>query len=344
MLELLKKLIALFFGKRLKPNPGPVGPGPVTPPTPPPPPPEDTTPFPLRANQVDGVMLESGFDYTIVSEDLMTGSENVRFETVAERFGMHRTTLRDFNKSQDSYRLGDTLYIPSIDELCFMEYHRMWDDLDEVVRNYLNMPDEPNRIMLNAARYRGAGDMGISYGTESTTFYSANGQLDGANPSRSEMINGQREYRVNWGPNIWKCNIFMHDCTYHANYTPHMTSNDHYITAGSLHRSNKYEQIEISDVTPGCIVQLFGGEGSNDSHNMVLMSFVERKELDESEPTEEWTFKAMGAEKDRVAVSIRRHVVSMDTSDEFYAVRRDLDITNREFVRFFKPKFKRDMA
>lgn len=343
MLALLRKLIEFFFGKRNNdpsPNPNP-NPNPGTTD---PPPPNPGLPFPLRAKQIDGISIEPGFDYTIQSEDAMEDSFVVKFETVAERYGMHRTSLRAFNEAQDTYKVGEVLYVPSFDELCFMEYHRMEDDLDKVIENYRNMPNEPNRILLNAARYRGAGDMGLSYGTISTTFYSANSGLDGASERRSEMIKGQREYRVNWGENLWKCNVFMHDCVYYAGYLPDMLSNDHYITAGSLHLSNNYQQIEIDEVTPGCIIQLYGGEGSNDSHNMVLMAFIERKELNENEPTEEWTFKAMGAEKDRVAVSIRRHIVYMDTSGDFYKVNKSLDHGKRTYIRLFKPKFKRDIV
>jgi len=160
------------------------------------------------------------------------------------------------------------------------------------------------------------------------------------------MINGQREYRVNWGEDIWKCNVFMHDCTYHAGYTPDIReSNKHYIKAGELHFSEKFEQINVDHLTPGCVIQLFGGVSSEDSHNMVLMSFIERKAIDVPDlNVEEWTFKGMGAEKNRAAVSIRRHFVITDRDEveDGYKVYKELDLTKRTYIRLFRPLFDRN--
>jgi len=302
--------------------------------------------FPYRASEVSGFELAPGFDYTIQEADAMTDSNALSFERVAEHFGMHRTSLREFNQ-KDIYRVGDEVYIPSMDELRFMEYCRHYDNLDEAFSGYLDMPPRPNRAMLDAARYRGAREIGASYATISTTFYSPNNVLAGASERRSEVINGQREYQVNWGRDIWKCNVFMHDCTYHAGYEPDVRPVEkHYIRAGKLHYSEKFEQIDIEDITPGCVIQLFGGESSEDSHNMVLMSFIERKPIDvENLNVEEWIFKAMGAEKDRVAVSIRRHFViaDRDEMEDGYKAYKEFDLTKRTYLRLFKPLYEREV-
>ncbi len=307
--------------------------------------PKGMTKFPYRAEETDAVGLAPGFAYTIEERDVMEGTNALSFEGVADHHGMHSTSLREFN-TEEIYRVGDTLYIPSVDELCFAEYCRHTNDLDAAVAGYMDLPSRPNRAMLDAARYRGAGLIGEKYATTSIVFFSPNDGLVGANESRSEMINGQREYGVNWGPDIWKCNIFMHDCAYHAGYEPDVKeSNKHYIRAGELHFSEKFEQIDVEDHTPGCVIQLFGGTGSDDSHNMVLMSFIERKAIDEPGlNVEEWTFKGMGAEKDRVAVSVRRHFVITDRDEveDGYKVYKEYDLTKRTYVRLFRPLFDRN--
>jgi len=301
--------------------------------------------FPYRSAETDAVGLEAGFEYTIGAADAIEDTNTLSFEQVAEHHGMHSTSLREFNKGE-IYRVGDMVYIPSVDELCFAEYCRHYGDLDAAVAAYMEMPLRPNRAMLNAARYRGAGEIGAKYATTSVVFYSPNGALAGANESRSDMINGQREYRVNWGTDIWKCNVFMHDCTFHTGFEPDVrSSNKHYIKAGELHFSEKFGQINIEDLTPGCVVQLFGGVGSDDSHNMVLMSFMERKAIDEPGlNVEEWTFKGMGAEKNRVAVSVRRHFVITDRDEEEngYKVYKEYDLTKRTYIRLFRPLYDRN--
>ena len=307
--------------------------------------PTGMTKFPYRAEDTNAVGLASGFEYTIEEADAMEGTNAISFERVADHHGMHSTSLREFNTGE-LYRVGDTVYIPSVDELCFAEYCRHTNDLDAAVAAYMEMPSRPNRAMLDAARYRGAGIIGEKYATTSIVFYSPNDDIVGTSESRSEMINGQREYQVNWGSDIWKCNVFMHDCTYHAGYTPDIRqSNKHYIKAGELHFSEKFEQINVDDLTPGCVIQLFGGIGSDDSHNMILMSFIERKAIDVPDlNVEEWIFKGMGAEKNRVAVSIRRHFVITDRDEveDGYKVYKEFDLTKRTYIRLFRPLFDRN--
>ncbi len=330
MLEWVKKIFRFIFGFLKDPEPlkprNPLAEG---------------AEFPFTFDEVNIVALDAGFNYTITEADTMDDTNALSFERVADHHGMHRTSLREFNQN-DIYRVGDKVYIPSVDELCFMEYCRHYEDIVLAAEAYTSLPPRPNRAMLDAARYRGAGDIGASYATTSTIFYSPNDVLAGANESRSEVINGQREYQVNWGENIWKCNVFMHDCTYHAGYEPDVYErNKHYIRAGKLHFSEKFEQIDIEDITPGGVIQLFAGESEEDSHNMVLMSFIERKGIETTDGlnVEEWTFKAMGAEKDRAAVSIRRHfvIVDRDEVEDAYKAYKEFDLTKRTHLRLFRP-------
>ncbi len=334
-----------LFGPKTQPSPTPT-PSEPTPSEPPiaDPPITDPTPlitYPLKADQVDGVNLTQGTNYTLTAEDMFENEAVIDLEKVAERNGMHESSLSAFNEHR-ALTVGNQCYVPSVDELCFYEYCLKYKELEMAKANYLTMPETPNKKLLKAARYRGAGELGKFYGTSSLVFRSPNGQLDGASERRTELINGNKEFKVNWGPDLWKCNIFMHDCVFFSGYQPDMLSNDHYITAGSLQVSSRYKQLTVEEVTPGCVVQLFNGSGSNASHNMVLMSFVERIGIDGG--SEVWTFKAMGAESDRVAVSIRRHYLKPEAVDDFYHVDTELDHSTRTFIRFFKPLFKRDLV
>jgi len=325
------------------PSPTPTGPTPVDPPIVDPPiiDPAPLISYPLKSDQLEGFPLEPGVNYTLTTEDMLSNEAVIDYEKVAERYGMHESTLSAFNELRD-LTTDNPVYIPSVDELCFYEYCLKYKELEVAKTQYSMMPATPNKKLLTAARYRGAGALGKFYGTMSLVFRSPNGQLDGASERRTEMIGGHKEYRVNWGPELWKCNIFMHDCVYFAGYRPDMLSNDHYITAGSLHFSDRYQQLTVAEVTPGCVVQLFNGSGSNDSHNMILMSFVDQMSIDGG--SEVWTFKAMGAESDRVAVSIRRHYIKPDVGNDYYMVDSELDNSTRTFIRFFKPKDKRQVV
>ncbi len=230
---------------------------------------------------------------------------------------------------------GNIVYIPSADELLFMELKKQHrGDYSIAVEVYRNYTESKNYHLYQSARTRSAGKIGLAYATESTIFLSPNKSLAGASNSRSEMVHGKKEYRINWGEYLWKCNVFLHDSVLYAGYQPHVTSNKHYITAGSLHQSNKYQQVKIEDVAPGCLLQLYGGTGSNDSHNMVLSSFIERTPLNDDSGNERWTFIAIGAEAERAAESKRSHEVNPNHNEEdFYEV---LDGT-RAYIRFFQP-------
>jgi len=110
------------------------------------PPPEPK--FPYRSDEISDVELTPGLDYIIQEADAMEDSTALSFEKVAEHHGMHRTSLREFNQ-KDIYRIGDTVYIPSVDELCFMEYCRHHNKLNDAVAGYLDIPPRPNRAMLD---------------------------------------------------------------------------------------------------------------------------------------------------------------------------------------------------
>ncbi len=293
-----------------------------------------------RASDLNEVELVAGINYVLKENDFNEDKYPL-YENIAEWHGMHQDTLRAYNPAPD-YKIGDTLYIPSSDELCFFEYYRAYKTLENTVAEFNLLPYLPNKKLLLTARYRGAGEIGQAYATQATVFKSPNGNLAGAFERNSEMINNQKEYNVNWGPNLWKCNIFANDCVYSSGYETAFMENAHYTTAGTIHQHANYEQLKIEDITPGCVLQLFGGTGSNSSHNMILVSFVEREKLDNG--SERWKFKAMGAEYDKAAVSQREHVVKLGETGNYYEVDQSLDFSGREYIRFLQPIFQREDA
>jgi len=152
MLDFLKKLFQLLFGWLSTPDTPPIdnsddneepNDGEDGLPT-------GMTKFPYRSEDTDAVGLMPGFVYTIEEGDAMDDTNAISFERVAEHHGMHSTSLREFNIGE-IYRVGDTVYVPSVDELCFAEYCRHTNDLDAAVTAYMELPSRPNRAMLEAA-------------------------------------------------------------------------------------------------------------------------------------------------------------------------------------------------
>ncbi|MDJ0707989.1 MAG: DUF4157 domain-containing protein [Leptolyngbyaceae cyanobacterium MO_188.B28] len=306
--------------------------------------------IPEKSANVSEIKLLPGKTYEVTSDDMSQG-EDEGWNNIARNNGMLPATLKLFNqhiKTVDFFGVkvpylvetttlgeGTEIYIPSADELSFLEFRKKYPTYQEAVNKYGAYLNTSGQKIIRKARQRASGKIGKSYGTDSDTFLTPNKELGGTSSRKTETIDSQKEYKVNWGSDLWKCNIFMHDTVYSAGYVPHLSSNKHYTTAGKLHKSKKYKQIKVSNAKPGSLVQLYGGTGSNASHNMVLSSFVER--IDHGDGTEHWKFSAIGAEQERSAESIREHDVNPDESGDFYKVTDG----KRDFIRFFEPKHSR---
>lgn len=232
------------------------------------------------------------------------------------------------------FKAGKTFYLPSTNEVILHTFSNQFSDKDEAINQFLIFQNTEEDKILKTAIKRATGLIGAHYGTDSLIFLSPNEQLVGASENNIKFINDEKQYEINWGADIWKCNIFLHDVVYDAGFEPDVMDNQHYITAGQLHQSKKFEELEIKEVMPGNLVQLFSGQGENQSHNLVLTSFVKRGT--KSNGNQLWQFKALGAEQDRAAISFRKYEVTLiDDSYKILGARF-------EQIRFFKPKFKRD--
>jgi len=232
------------------------------------------------------------------------------------------------------FEVGNTFYLPSNDETILYAFSNQFSNKDEAINQFLSYQNTDEEKIFKTAIKRASGIIGEHYGTDSLIFLSPNKQLIGASENRTKLVNSEKQYQVNWGPDIWKCNIFMHDVVYDAGFEPDIMDNQHYITAGQLHESQNFEELRIDQVKPGNLVQLFSGRGSNQSHNLVLTSFVNC--INKSNENELWQFKALGAEQDRAAISFRKYEVAFTNNG--YEIIDD----RFEQIRFFKPKIKID--
>lgn len=293
--------------------------------------------------------LRDGAEYSLAAADVQY-SEQATWKHVARQHGMHEKILMAFNEhvstvdqggGQDTplattpkLEAGVTIYIPSADEVLFKQVsEQKGGDVAATTAEYNALAGSHNLEMMRTARTRASGKLGEGYGKsgDEGVFYTQNPELAGASqrPSRSETINGEKEYRVAWGANFWKCSVFLHDTSYAAGFKPDMTANNHYQLAGQLHWSRDYAEINIKDARPGDAWQRFGGTRSDESHNAILSSYVEVEDVDAEH--DRWTFSIVGAETSRAAESERKHTMLKGSNEN----------TSGKKIRFFRPKQQR---
>ncbi len=290
--------------------------------------------------------LSPGKRYIVKAEDDQ-GYESATWTKIAKDHGMLDKHLVAFNQHVGSVNQGISefglppvpklqagveIYIPSAQELLFAECsHRADGDIVKATALFNGIAQSPNLKILETARQRASGQLGVGYGTpgDNGVFYTENPALAGASEKRTTTIDGRKQYRVNWGADFWKCSVFLHDVVYSAGYKPDLTDNKHYRLAGHLQWSTAYREVPVDKARPGHGWQRFGGTRSDESHNAILSSFVQVKDLGDG--TEQWTFSIIGAESDRAAESERSHVVKKGTNET----------VDGKKIRFFEPKSKR---
>lgn len=300
--------------------------------------------------------------------------DSIRWDRVAQAHGVTEDALRDRNPSAES-KVGTILYIPSAEELAYKECEKKaGGDLAEATRLYNELKVNGGIRLLATARQRASGRLGQSYSNMGVdgvngnpgVFLSPNSQLAGSAPKKSEIINGNTEYPINWNSDqstegFWKCSTFMEDVVYQAGYEPAMhgdAGKKHYVAAGQVHQNpENFTEITVGQAGPGSIVQIFGGTGSDDSHNALLSGFISREKCsvmrtlwnpidalrDKYDGTwERWSLNIIGAEKEGAAESSRTEIVSIQPSAGGKEAYRLVE-GHREggFIRFFKPAKRR---
>lgn len=303
--------------------------------------------------QIVDIEILPGHEYVISESDYNT-NEAECMESIARSHGMMSKHLLFFNQHVASLAtapemaryatipnlsVGAVLYVPSADEIAFQECVKVSADLESAQGRYAQLANTSDLAVLRSARSRAGGQTGIGYGNKGLgtdiagPFLTPNSQLAGASARRSEEIDGQLEYRVNWNATaqgFWKCSVFLHDVVYQAGFKPHVQSNDHYLLAGRLQESQNVEEVSVEDAAPGCLWQRFGGTASDESHNAILTSFVTVESIDGEH--DRWSFNILGAEKKSAGESERTHTMKKGTNEN----------TSGKNVRFFRPKFKRN--
>ena len=275
--------------------------------------------------------MADGTWYTVTARD-MEGmmTEEDRWERIGDCHAIHEDHLMAFNQQVRTVDQGDgndhieklspilatgvKLYIPSHDELLLTECRHKAGDLNGGISLYKELKGSQQDKVLETARERGSGARGMGYSNKGDggIFYSPNPELVGASSKRTKEMEGQTEYKVNWGALFWKCSIFMNDVAYSAGFKPAMRDNGHYELAGRVEQSDAYEELPVAEAKPGHFWQRDGGNKADDSHNGVLSSFVEVENLDHEHDL--WTFKMIGAEMDQVAESKREKLMKKGTN------------------------------
>lgn len=299
------------------------------------------------------ITISDGTSYTVTEADVALGEQGA-WEHIARAHGMMERDLIRFNQHVETVGEGDAavqeartptlaagvvLHIPSSDELAFARCRERTTTYREAVDLYGTLAAGSNLKILAAARFRASGRRGEGYGNlgvdgadgQAGPFLSPNPDLVGASKKRSEELDGQREYKINWNATaegFWKCSIFLHDTLFQAGYQPHVTGNAHYLLAGQLDQSDKVTEIPVSQAGPGALWQRDGGSGSDESHNAILTSFVTVTKVDEE--WERWEFSILGAEREGAGESARSHVVKKGTNEA----------DSGEHIRFFAPATK----
>ncbi len=307
-----------------------------------------------RIEEINLARKSSDVDFYLMPGQYINLNEETLFnwKDIARKYGMHHTVLQSFNKIVIQTRfwgkliehytqfvnleIGVSIYIPSAGEIVYNEFLSSHDDEIDAIQYFNNWLSREESIMLETAVKRASGTLGKHYGTESLIFLSPNHHLIGASEKRVEWVNNELQYKVNWGADLWKCNIYAHDVVFDAGFQPDVQSNQHYITAGELQLSDKFEELSVEMVQPGNLVQLYSGNQSNDSHNLILASFITKTYIEDN--LETWRFIGLGAEADRAAASERVFDMKIELQENKYYV---ID-GKRELIRFFKPKWLRD--
>jgi hypothetical protein len=292
--------------------------------------------------------LPPGVEHTVTAADMAAGGEEEVWTHIARTNGMMGSLLIAFNQHVLSVSEGSVpgpfaevpalaegvlLYIPSADDLAYAQCVAKAGTEEGAQKLYGELCASSNMEILRTARFRASGQRGKGYGNKGLgdeiagPFLSPNDELAGASWKRSSMVDGQREYRVNWNATergFWKCSLFLHDVVFQAGYKPDQTSNNHYQLAGRLHQSKMVEEVPVQQAGPGALWQRFGGTKSDESHNAILTSFVV---VTPGEETDLWEFSILGAEQASAGESSRRHHMKQGTNET----------TSGKRIRFFRP-------
>lgn len=271
------------------------------------------TPEAPASTGVQSVPLPEGTHYTVTSGDVQY-NDGATWTHIAEQHGMIAWRLKQANEGIEQPAEGIELYIPSSEELLYADCVKKAGDEDKAAAMYAEVAQSGGLAIVSGARNSASGDMGESYGTSGKdgAFWASNPELAGASSRRTATHNGEQKYKVIWASNFWKCNLFANESVYQAGYEGSMRENKHYTTAGALHQDTKtYSQVPAASAYAGCVVQLFGGTGSDASHSGVCGSMPIITTDESGDTVVDFTF--IGASTDRAKEQDKRITLKKGT-------------------------------
>ncbi|MCO4762176.1 MAG: hypothetical protein KC502_11770 [Myxococcales bacterium] len=208
------------------------------------------------------------------------------------------------------------LYIPSTEEMLYGDCVKKTGDHEKAAKMFGETAEAGGLAILKGARNAASGDMGASYGTKGKdgAFWASNPDLAGASSRRMATHNGEKKYKVIWASNFWKCNLFANESVYQGGREISMRANKHYTTAGALHLDTEvYSQVPAASAYAGCVVQLYGGTGSDASHSGICAGMPMISSDSDGNTVVEFTF--LGASTDRAKEADKRIVLKKGTDE-----------------------------
>lgn len=292
------------------------------------PPPPGNRPVELR--------LPKGRTITLTDADVK-GDADATWQHLAEQNGSIAWRLMQANEGVAPVK-GAQIYLPSTEEMLYADCLRSTGDPQKAAAKYSEVATAGGLAVLKGAREAASGDSGESYGTagKGGVFYASNPELAGASSRRTVQSGGKTLYKVAWGSNFWKCNLFANESVYRGGYKPSMQANKHYTTAGALHTDKKtFQEVSASAAYAGLVTAFQSGGGSNESHTGVLGSMPILTTDADGNLVLEFTFIA--AADDRAKEQDKKITLKKGTNEIIAG-------DHHERLRFLKPLKKRGDA
>jgi len=280
--------------------------------------------------------LPKGRTITLTAADVKGDAEST-WQHVAEQNGSIAWRVKQANEGVAPV-VGTQLYLPSTEEMLYADCLRATGDAQKAAAKYAEVSNAGGLAVLKGAREAASGKSGESYGTAGVggNFYASNPELAGASSRRTVQEGGKTLYKIAWGSNFWKCNLFANESVYRGGYAPSMQSNKHYTTAGRLHTDTKtFQEVPASAAYAGLVTVFQSGGGSNESHTGVLGSMPVATTDADGNLVIEFTF--IGASDDRAKEQDKKITLKKGTN-------QILSGDYHEKLRFLKPLKKRTDA
>jgi hypothetical protein len=295
--------------------------------------PQPAQPQPPPPSREAEIRLPKGKTITLTANHVK-GDDESTWEHVAEQNGSIAWRLKQANEGVAPIKDAQ-IYVPSTEEMLYADCLKSTGDPQKAARKYTEVSNSGGLAVLKGAREAASGKSGESYGTAGVggVFYASNPELAGASSKRTVQEGGKTLYKISWGSNFWKCNLFANESVYRGGFKPSMQANKHYTTAGALHKDTKtYQEVAAASAYAGCVTVFGSGGGSNESHTGILGSMPIVTTDADGNTVVEFTF--IGASSDRAKEQDKKLTLKKGTNEILAG-------DHHERLRFLKPLQKR---